>query len=224
MYIDIPYLIQEGGCSDNELSKRMKRLRSVDLAKIKKGIDYSILPELVRIMKKINIFIWCNKQQYYDIMHFFKQNTSAFDCEILIWEKENPSPLTNNVWLPNLEYCLYFRESGVKLNDGYELKSKTYHSSINKKDKEEYGHPSIKPLEYVKKHILHTSQPNDIVLDCFLGSGTTAVACKELNRYFIGFEIDKEYFNIAQDRLNGITKKDREMKDKGITQLNIFDL
>ena len=118
--------------------------------------------------------------------------------------KVNCSPLTNNTWLPDIEYCLYFRESGVKLNDGYELKSKWYISSINKKDKDKFSHPTIKPLELVKRHLLHTTQPNDIVLDCFLGSGTTAVACEDIGRHYIGFEIDKKWFDIAKNRLNNI--------------------
>jgi DNA modification methylase len=55
-----------------------------------------------------------------------------------------------------------------------------------------------------------------------LGSGTTAVACREIKRQFIGFEIDKSYFQIAQDRLNGLTQQDRKIKDNG--QIDIFDL
>lgn len=119
--------------------------------------------------------------------------------------KTNPTPATNNVWLPDIEYCLFFREKGVKLNDGYEVKSKWYISPINKADKDLYKHPTIKPFELVKRHLLHTTQENDIVLDCFCGSGTTCVACKETNRKYIGMEINEEYHKIATDRLKGIT-------------------
>lgn len=48
------------------------------------------------------------------------------------------------------------------------------------------------------------------MLDCFLGSGTTAVACKELNRHFIGFELNPRFVEIANDRLNGTTIKDKK--------------
>lgn len=112
--------------------------------------------------------------------------------------------MTNNVWLPDIEYCLYFRETGVRLNDGYDLKSKWYISPINKSDKDLYNHPTIKPLDLVKRHILHTTQPNDIVLDCFCGSGTTCVACQETGRRYIGMEINKEYYEIAKKRINGM--------------------
>jgi DNA modification methylase len=101
------------------------------------------------------------------------------------------------------------------------LKSKWYQSPINKSDKDLYDHPTIKPLELVKRHILHITQEKDIVLDTFLGSGTTAVACKETNRNYIGYENNEEYFKIAVDRLNNITQVERRMKDNGV--LNIFD-
>ena len=60
------------------------------------------------------------------------------------------------------------------------------------------------------------------MLDCFLGSGTTAVACKELNRHFIGFELNPKFHKIACDRLNGITQQDRKIQETG--QLSLFDL
>lgn len=124
--------------------------------------------------------------------------------EILTWNKTNPTPMTNNTFLPDIEYCLYFRQKGFKLNDGYELKSKWYISPINKSDKDLYNHPTIKPLDLVKRHILHTTKPNDIVLDCFCGSGTTCVAAKETGRKYIGMEINKEYYEIAKKRINGM--------------------
>ncbi|GHU98387.1 hypothetical protein FACS1894211_02050 [Clostridia bacterium] len=54
------------------------------------------------------------------------------------------------------------------------------------------------------RHLKHATSETDIVLDPFIGSGTTAVACKELNRQYIGFEIDPKWHKIATDRLNNI--------------------
>lgn len=62
-------------------------------------------------------------------------------------------------------------------------------------------HPCPYPIKLIKKIIRHTTDEKDIVCDPFLGSGTTAVACKQLNRNFIGFEISKEYCEIAKRRL-----------------------
>ncbi len=129
--------------------------------------------------------------------------------DLLVWCKTNAVPKTNNCYLPNVEYCLFFREKNCpkRLNNGYELKSKWYISASNKQDKDLYSHPTIKPLELVKRHILHSTQENDLVLDCFAGSGTTLKACQETNRQYIGFEINEEYYNIAKDRLNNINAK-----------------
>ena len=141
-----------------------------------------------------------------DIIKYFVDGKGCM-FEILTWNKTNPTPMTNNTFLPDIEYCLMFRESGCRLNDGYEFKSKWYISPINKTDKETYNHPTIKPLELVKRHLLHSTQPGDIVLDCFCGSGTTCVAAKELGRRYIGMEIEPTYYKIACDRLNGIDAK-----------------
>jgi len=217
VYIDIPYEMQSGGKGGGAFGDRIHNLIRKDMNNIIHGIDYKIFDELKRVMKKVNIFIWCNKQQIIDIITNFKD----YSMEIIVWAKDNPTPFTNNVWLSDLEYCFYFRETGVKLNDGYEIKSKFYKSPINKSDKDLYDHPTIKPLDLVKRHILHTTQENDIVLDTFLGSGTTAVACKETNRSYIGFEINESYYKIATDRLNNITQVERRAKDNGV--LDIWD-
>lgn len=205
IYTDIPYFYVQGGVGNSELGKRMEK-KKLELKKhnLEDGIDYKILNEFVRIMKYINCFIWCSRLQIIDILNFFEKYDCTYD--ILVWCKTNPSPSTNNTWLSDIEYCLYFREKGkVKLNNGYELKSKYHISPTNKSDKDLYKHPTIKPIELVKRHLLHTTQENDTVLDCFSGSGTTAVACKEINRRFIGIEIDKEFHKISVDRINGIT-------------------
>ena len=74
----------------------------------------------------------------------------------------------------------------------------------------------------IKDFIINSSNENDIVLDCFLGSGTTAVACKETGRQYIGFEINENYFKIAQDRVKGISKEDREKRELGQISLEDF--
>lgn len=200
IYTDIPYLITHGGSGSSPLSQRIHREFSKDLKDLKGGIDYTLLDEFCRVLKKINCFIWCSKLQIIDILNYF--NNKKVNFEILVWGKTNPTPATNNVWLPDIEYCLYFREKGVKLNNGYDLKHKYYVSGINVKDKRKYNHPTIKPLELVEKHILHTTQENDIVFDPFVGSGTTCVAAKECNRQFIGIELVEDYYNTAVERIN----------------------
>lgn len=78
-----------------------------------------------------------------------------------------------------------------------------YEVGYNKstKDKKAYKHPAIFPEKLAQDHILSWSNEKDLVLDCFMGSGTTGKICKLLNRNFIGIEISKEYFEIAKERI-----------------------
>jgi DNA modification methylase len=202
IYTDIPYLHQTGGSGTSRIAKNIVE-KTKNIEAMSHGINLTILDEFVRVMKKINCFIWCSKLQVIDILKYF-----VCDCkcnfEILVWAKTNPIPQTNNTFLPDIEYCLYFRESGVPLNHGYELKSKWYLSGTNTADKSIFAHPTIKPLELVKRHICHTTQPNATVLDPFIGSGTTAIAARESGREYIGIEIDPKWHKVATDRLNGI--------------------
>ena len=202
IYTDVPYLYQKGGVGHSKLGQRMGKKKD-EILNISDGIDYSILEDFVRVTKKINIYIWCSEMQIRPLLNWFYQN-KGINGKFIFWGKTNPSPMTNQRWLPDTEICLYFRESGVVLNNNYEYKSTFFISSLNVDDKKQFNHPTIKPLNFVKKHLLHTTQENDVVLDCFSGSGTTCVAAKELNRQFIGIEIDKNYHKISVDRLNGI--------------------
>jgi len=80
---------------------------------------------------------------------------------------------------------------------------KTHHSVWNYElDHKKIGHITPKPVNLIKNIIEHTTDVGDIVLDCFGGSGTLAVACKELNRNFIVIEKEKKYCDIAYKRLN----------------------
>ena len=186
---------------------------------VSKGFSNELLDDLCRVMKKINIYIWCNKEQLRQIIDYFDDKDCFID--LFTWHKTNPIPTCNNTYLPDTEYCIFARESGVKVYGSVETKKKWYISSCNKSDKELFKHPTCKPLDFVKDHIFNSTQENEIVLDAFIGSGTTAVACKELNRNFIGFEINPEYYQIAVDRINGISQVDKRIKETG--QTDIFD-
>lgn len=63
-------------------------------------------------------------------------------------------------------------------------------------------HPCPIPIELIERIIKLTTKEGDVVLDPFMGSGTTALACLNTNRMFVGFEIDKKYFDIANERIN----------------------
>lgn len=87
------------------------------------------------------------------------------------------------------------KEKGVRTNI-WEYKT----GSNSSKNPIAFQHPATFPLELAKDHIISWSNEGDLVLDCFMGSGTTGVACQELNREFIGIEIEEKYYNIAKER------------------------
>ena len=88
-------------------------------------------------------------------------------------------------------------KTGAKLYDWWNI------NQVKNVSKEKTEHPCQMPLEVMKK-IIGILPDNYIILDPFMGSGTTGAACKELNRDFIGIELDEKYFNIAKKRIEGI--------------------
>lgn len=76
---------------------------------------------------------------------------------------------------------------------------------------EKTEHPSQKPVELMERCVNIWTNPGETVLDFTMGSGTTGVACKNLNRHFIGIEQDNEWFNVAQDRINGVHLENKEI-------------
>lgn len=74
--------------------------------------------------------------------------------------------------------------------------------------KEKTEHPAQFPLAMIERIVKGWSNENAIVLDPFMGSGTTAIACVNNNRNYIGFELDEEYYNIANERIN------KQLEDK----------
>lgn len=193
--IDPPYLLNINKVKNPKSCNRYAN----DLIKLKDGFDFKVLDILIQKMKHINIYIYCSKRQIKDLLNYF--NDKNCNHEILTWHKSNPSPLTNNCYLPDTEYILFFRERGVRLYGHYYSKRKYYISGTNQVDKKKYKHPTIKPLQLIEYHIENSSKEGDLVLDCFAGSGTTLVGAINLNRRYIGFELDKVYYEIAKKRV-----------------------
>ena len=202
---DPPYLIENtkaGGHSN--LAKSIQGMND-ELANgiLTQGINEEILDEFMRVMKVPNIYIWCNHKQipmYLD--YFANKHKCSFD--IIIWVKTNAMPLFNNKYLTDKEYCLYFRKDAYCNPQSYEEAKTVYFQPINISDKQLFEHTTIKPINIIRTLVKNSSKENDIVLDCFMGSGTTAVACQETNRQFIGFEISEKWCKVANDRLNKV--------------------
>ena len=197
---DQPYLISKGSSGNGRISKQMLKLTNeLQNSDVANGIKLDILDEFMRIMKKPNIYIWCNKKQILPYLDYF---VGIHKCsfEILTWIKTNPIPTCGRNYMNDKEYCLYFRK-GISLHTTYQTGKTYWITPTNVKDKKLYGHPTIKPIDIIKTLIQNSSAPDDVVFDCFLGSGTTAVASKELERNYIGIEKNSDYYEITLQRL-----------------------
>lgn len=150
-------------------------------------------------MKKFYGYFFCNKTLVVPYIQWAIKN--KFNYDILVMAKSNPIPSYNNHHLSDLEYIIMIREKGSYFSKHKDIDDfrKFYLTSCKKG-----VHPAEKPVDLIKRLIRVSSKENDIILDPFLGSGTTAVAAKDLNRKYIGYEIDSEYFNITKERLEEI--------------------
>ena len=123
----------------------------------------------------------------------------------LIWDKGNK--IMGQYYMSQYEYILFFRKGrGVRIN---KCGTSDILSVPNKKTKDDNGkniHDTEKPVELMKILIENSSQPNGVVLDPFMGVGSTGIACLEVGRHFIGMELDKQYFDIAAKRLKELSE------------------
>ena len=202
---DPPYNIKNTTPGSNsDLAKSIQQQQLIDLNITKSYNIEEFGKKIFKLTDKINIYLWCNKTQIPEYIDFYvNKNKCKFD--ILCWHKSNAIPTFSNKYLSDTEYCLSFRKRGRCNPQNYE-KAKTYWvEPINAKDKKLYQHPTIKPLYMIENMVENSTNEGDTVLDPFMGSGTTGVACKRLNRNFIGIEIDDNYFNIARERITSTT-------------------
>lgn len=122
-----------------------------------------------------------------------------------VWHKLNPMPRKMNLhFINSTESWVYFvngAKTGTFNNEGRAIHD-FYESSVTPKSEKEFGkHPTQKPIELMDHFVSLLSNPGDVVLDPFMGSGSTGVSAKELGRRFVGIELDEDYFDIAAKRM-----------------------
>ena len=118
--------------------------------------------------------------------------------QMLIWGKSNARYAAMMArYKHNFEPFLWLQKPPSKWNGASTETSLWWMKANGTND----FHPTQKPLDVIKRMILNSSDKGEIILDPFLGSGTTAVAAKQLGRKFIGIEISEKYCQIARDRL-----------------------
>ena len=173
-----------------------------DMIKGMSDFDGTHINELMQIMSpKMNImnaYIFCSETQVPYYAMWAENNGYMFS--ILVWEKPL-SIINKNRFSQNLEYIVRIYDYGTALNrlPKNELYNRVKKSApVNGTKK---IHPTEKPVSIVQEFVLLNTQEGGTVLDPFMGSGTTAIACIKEKRHFIGFELSKEYFDKAQKRI-----------------------
>lgn len=209
---DPPYRIISGGVTKtakgNEpkgiFNRRDKREDWSDNARNGKLFNFNDiafqewLPDIFRVLKnKTHFYVMCNDRNMASMLN---------ECErvgfklvnILVWKKNNCTP--NRYYMKNCEFILLFRKGNARtINMAGTKQCLEVNNIIGNK-----LHPTQKPIKLMKILIENSTNKNDIVLDPFMGVGSTMLAALKTDRQFIGFEIDENYYNIAAERIVNI--------------------
>ena len=159
------------------------------------------LPEIFRVLKKrTHCYIMINGRNIKELQTEAEKVGFKF-VNLLAWRKNNKTP--NKYYMQQLEFILLLRKGKARnINNMGTSNCLDIPNIIGKKN-----HPTQKPVELMKVFIENSSNEGNTVLDPFMGSGSTGVACVNTGRKFIGIEMDKQYFDIAEVRINKLKKE-----------------
>ena len=204
---DPPYKIITGGDKNGKNSVRPQGILRGN-RKLFKNNQVKIsewMPELYRVLKyNTHCYVFSNSLNLKDMLNLSEQCGFKL-VNLLVWEKNNCTP--SQYYMKNCEYVLLLRKGKAKWinNIGASKTVHRFNNIISNKT-----HPTEKPVGLMRFYIENSSNENDIVLDPFMGSGSTGVACVNTNRNFIGIELDEQYFKTAKSRIEfAISEKER---------------
>lgn len=164
------------------------------------GLDV-VIKECYRVLKPHGTLICFYDLWKITILKEYFDNAKFKQIRYIEWMKTNPVPLNSKT-----NYLTNAREIAVLgVKQGNPIFNSEYDNGVYNypicHDKDRF-HPTQKPVALLKELILKHSNEGDLVLDCFAGSASTAIACYNSNRKFIGCELNKEYYNKAIERIN----------------------
>lgn len=204
---DPPYGIDyySNWSKDKKYREKVKTVNGI--ANDKNNIEFLeiVIKELYRVLKKNTHLYWFTR---WDKVEEHKPLLEKVGFKVknnLIWMKNNWSMGDLQGSYAGQYECILFCQKGRRiLND---VDGKKRHSDILQFDRvpsNKLLHSHQKPVDLLKLLIRKSTMENEIVLDPFIGCGSTAVASIETNRNFIGFELDKEFCDISNERINKI--------------------
>jgi DNA modification methylase len=137
---------------------------------------------------------------------------------LITWNKPDPAPLCNGNYLPDTEYIIHAWRRKA-LFGGCTDKARFI---VRRSNRDNGWHPNCKPVDVMEKIIINAADANQVVLDPFMGSATTGVACVRLGRRFIGIEKDPKYFDIAVSRIEKELNRAPLFDPKPVVQTSLF--
>lgn len=164
-----------------------------------------IVLEMVRVLKPKGSIFYNHKPRIKNHRLILPTEwLSEFNIrQVLIWNRTNTPQISPIRWFPTTEYVYWLTKTNIQPK--FCKRSKHQMEVLTIPPKPNPLHPAPFPEELVETLILNTTDEDDIVLDPYMGIGTTGIVAKKLNRNFIGCEIDSEYFKIAEARINNWT-------------------
>lgn len=161
----------------------------------------SYIKEIPRILKRNGSFVTFSAWENLGDIKREAEKHGLIAKEMITFEKTNPMPRNRDRrYVTDYECAIWFVKPNGKWT--FNRQEKTYQRPRFKCSIDKGLHSTQKPLKLMEEIIKIHSNPGDMILDCFAGSGTTALAAKNLNRSFIAIELDKDYFNTMKERLN----------------------
>lgn len=194
--MDPPYELSDAGPGKSHFGMSLNKFDSIDYKNIVSGFDQdAVFAALERVCQPFNMFCFCSNKQISAIMAYHEARGRS--TTLVVWHKTNAAPFANGVWRGDIEYCIHARDKGaVFIGNAQEKKKVTEYPLVS-----DDSHPTVKPLGLIQKYIRICSKHDQIVIDPFMGSGTTGVAALNLGRKFIGIEIDRKHFDTACRRV-----------------------
>lgn len=183
--------------------KSMNR-SGLDFGDWDKGFDlFSYIDECKRLLKKDGCLIVFNGWRNLGAIADYAEKLGFITKDMIRLEKANPMPRNRDRrYVTDYECAIWFVMPKAKWT--FNRQDEKYQRPKFVKAIDKGLHPTQKSLSLMADLLLIHSNENQTVLDPFMGSGTTGVACKNLNRNFIGIELDENYFNIAKDRIENV--------------------
>lgn len=163
------------------------------------------LAECHRVLKKRGAIIIFMSVIKVETIINLAQNNGFYYKTVGVWHKKNPIPRNMNLqFLNSTEPWIYLINDGTTgtfNNDGKPVHDFVETATISISEHKKGNHPTQKPVKLLSHFVKLLSNEGDIVLDPFMGAGSTGVACIGLNRNFIGIDISEEYYNASIQRL-----------------------